>query len=124
MTYVRQYLHLRDANIARLAKWHKDTAEWSGADWSNAMCGEVGEAANIVKKLRRDETGVGVSYHLQPAEDLRQQLADELADVVIYADLVAHHYNISLRLAVAEKFNRVSALSGFPERLVHHNVGL
>lgn len=124
MTYVRQYLHLRDANVARLERWHGEDDSWTGADWSNAMCGEVGEAANIVKKLRRHETGLGTGYNTPPLADLNGLLALELADVVIYADLVAHHYNISLRLAVAEKFNRVSEAQGFPERLVYHNVGL
>jgi hypothetical protein len=28
------------------------------ADWSNAMCGEAGEAANVVKKIRWIETGL------------------------------------------------------------------
>jgi hypothetical protein len=43
---------LRTRNVSRLARWHDpDSEPWTGADWSNAMCGEAGEAANVVKKL-------------------------------------------------------------------------
>jgi hypothetical protein len=28
-----------------------------GDDWSNAICGEAGEVANVVKRMRRIETG-------------------------------------------------------------------
>ena len=45
-------------NRKRSAHWHADGEPWSGADWSNAMCGEAVEAANVVKKLRRHETGL------------------------------------------------------------------
>jgi len=48
--------HLRFINAARAARWHKGGIEsWSITDWSNAMAGEMGEACNAVKKLRRIE---------------------------------------------------------------------
>lgn len=47
-----------EINRQRCKRWHDpETEPWTGADWSNAMCGEAGEAANVVKKLRRNETG-------------------------------------------------------------------
>lgn len=108
---------LRDANVRRLSRWHDPASEpWTGADWSNAMCGEAGEAANVVKKLRRHETRTSPQGD-PPALTLRAMLADELADVVTYADLLAHFYGIDLGDAVADKFNRVSARQDFPERL-------
>jgi NTP pyrophosphatase (non-canonical NTP hydrolase) len=48
-------------------------------------------------------------------------LAEEIADTVTYADLLAAHYGIDLAAAVADKFNRVSRRQGFPDRL--HNRG-
>lgn len=105
------------ANVARCKRWHDDEVEpWSGADWSNAMCGEAGEVANVVKKLRRIELGTrGV---MDPPEDfLRSALADEMADVVLYLILLADHYDIDLEAAICSKFNRVSEAQGFPERL-------
>jgi len=100
-----------------MRRWHGDADEWSGADWSNAMCGEAGEAANVVKKLRRHETHTGTSYNTPPPDELLTALAEELADVVTYCDLLAHHYGIDLAAAVIAKFNRVSAAQDFPERL-------
>ena len=39
-------------------------------------------------------------------------LAKELADVIIYADLLAHAANIDLGQAVVDKFNEVSVRRG------------
>lgn len=108
---------LRVANVSRKVRWHGDADEWTGADWSNAMCGEAGEAANVVKKLRRHETHTGTAYNTPDTAVLLLALAEELADVVLYADLLAHKYGIDLASAVAAKFNRVSIAQDFPERL-------
>lgn len=120
------FITLRLANVSRKIRWHGDANEWTGADWSNAMCGEAGEAANIVKKLRRYETGANsilgpggttARFNTPPEEDLRDMLADELADIVLYADLLADFYSINLDEAIISKFNRVSEAQGFPERV-------
>lgn len=109
---------LMAANKSRLRRWHGDSPnDWTGADWSNAMCGEAGEAANIVKKLRRHETQLGTGYNTPDVEELLPKLAREIADVIVYADLLAQHYGIDLSRAVALKFNEVSEKNGFPERL-------
>jgi len=109
---------LRIQGNRRRDRWHgPDTEPWTGADWSNAMCGEAGEAANVVKKLRRLETGTGSQDGLT-RQDLVDMLADELGDVLAYADLLAQHYGISLRHAMARKFNAVSVREGYPERIV------
>lgn len=110
---------IQRVNVSRAEKWHpgfpKDS-NWNGADWSNAMCGEAGEAANIVKKLRRRETGV-VGRKDKDEIKLLMALAEELADVLCYLVLVAAYYEIDLETAVQYKFNKVSKLQGFPERL-------
>lgn len=108
---------IRQVNRERSKRWHTpDTEPWTGADWSNAMCGEAGEAANVVKKLRRHETNTSArgdpSRHV-----LRFRLADEIADTIIYALLLADHYELDVTFALCNKFNRVSAREGFPERL-------
>lgn len=110
---------LRALGNSRRERWHTpDTEPWTGADWSNAMCGEAGEAANVVKKIRRIETGTG--KHLPGTREHAQlvvDLAHELADTIAYADILAQHYGIDLRTAIAEKFNIVSEREGFPERM-------
>jgi len=72
------------------------------------MAGEVGEAANIIKKMRRGD--------LDRIKD-RSLLADELADVAVYLDLLAYQANIDLGLAVKDKFNRTSERVGCDVRL-------
>lgn len=113
---------LREANESRVRLWHPDfnapptAGAWSGADWSNAMCGEAGEAANIVKKIRRYECGLkgmGDPSFLE----LIEMLGEELADTVTYADLLAAYYGLDLGIHVAAKFNKVSEKQGFPQRL-------
>lgn len=114
---------LRETNTARCARWHgPDTEPWTLADWSNAMGGEAGEAQNVVKKIRRIDTGTDrpQGRFLSPADErqrLVNALATELADVVIYADLLAAHAGIDLAAAIVSKFNIISEREGFPERL-------
>lgn len=119
------FYELSKQNRSRAERWHSGAALWTGADWSNAMCGEAGEAANVVKKLRRHETGIigvgsataGLPYNTPPEYELHGELAAEIADVILYADLLARHYGIDTETAVVHKFNIVSAAQGFPERL-------
>lgn len=77
---------LRDANVSRCKKWHPpNSTPWNAADWSNATCGEAGEMANVIKKIRRHETGA-VNQGDPSLEELKRMAALEIADVVIYAD--------------------------------------
>lgn len=108
---------LRAANVSRMQYIHLTATEpWTGADWSNAMCGEAGEAANIVKKIRRIDTGIHRPDSAS-REELIQKLAKEIADMYIYGDLLADHYDIDLESAVRYKFNKVSEREGTPERI-------
>lgn len=80
---------LRAANGPRCLRWHKTGLnEWSLADWVIAVGGEAGEALNVVKKLNRDRDGQ--PGNTRTREQLLSDLAAELADVVIYLDIVLH----------------------------------
>lgn len=105
-------------NRARCERWHPGFPEdgWTGADWSNAMQGEAGEAGNIVKKLRRIEFGLNQAAGDTQA-DLLGKLATEIGDTFMYLDLLAQHYGLDLAKCVTDTFNRVSVREGFPERL-------
>ena len=111
---------LRQQNVARARRWHNDygqpDADWTAADWSNAVCGEAGEMANVVKKLRRIDTNTVGANDPGPNE-LVHMLADEIADVIIYADLLADFFQIDLWRAIVTKFNAISLREGMPERL-------
>lgn len=110
-------------NALRCDRWHggfpHNADGWNGADWSNAMQGEAGEAGNVVKKLRRLETGLGGNRKTGDLtrEDLLGKLGEELADAFLYMDLLATYYGINLEQAVIAKFNSISETMGFPERL-------
>jgi NTP pyrophosphatase (non-canonical NTP hydrolase) len=104
------HLTLRSANVARQEEWDQDgqiTAAYRG----NELAGEVGEACNVIKKLERERLGILGSRATV------EQLADELADVLICADLIAMHYGIDLEAAVARKFNATSEKVGLQTRL-------
>jgi NTP pyrophosphatase (non-canonical NTP hydrolase) len=107
-------------NVERCRRWHRDFPNgedaWTGADWSNAMMGEAGEAANVVKKLRRKETGTPGAVDPE-CDDLVRMLGDELADTFLYLQLLAAFYGVDLPTAIVRKFNAISEREGLPERL-------
>jgi NTP pyrophosphatase (non-canonical NTP hydrolase) len=113
------FAEVSEVNAARAKRWHPgfpDDDEWTFADWSNALCGEAGELANIVKKVRRYECGL--KGELDPSlPDLMVMLAAEVADVFLYLDLLASKAGIDIARVIVAKFNAVSVLQGFPERL-------
>ena len=114
---VRWRVDERDPTFAHLGAIELD--HWTGADWSNAMQGEAGEAGNVVKKLRRIEGGL--PGNRKPGDDDREllisKLGAELADTIIYADLLASYYGLDLGAAIVTKFNAISEELGLPERL-------
>lgn len=100
---------LRAANEKRLPEFKNskgepahsepDGSDWTLSDWATALSGEVGEAANIIKKVRRGDLTI---------EEARPALAKELADVVTYLDILAKQAGINLGAATIAKFNEVS----------------
>lgn len=113
---------LADTNRSRANRWHHGNMdEWSPSDWFMALVGEIGEAANVMKKIRRLEEGYDsineASRHYTDAKVALAKVADELADSMIYLDLLATRLGIDLEAAVVAKFNQKSVEYGFPERL-------
>lgn len=98
------------ANEARQTEWdphNKFTALYFAVE----LAGEVGELCNIIKKVERERLGApGSRVSLAAA-------AEELADVVIVADLLAKALDIDLSAAIIRKFNEVSEKRGFQTRL-------
>jgi NTP pyrophosphatase (non-canonical NTP hydrolase) len=90
-------------------------AEWSASDWMTATMGELGEAANVVKKLNRYRDGV--PGNKQSQAELEQQLRKELGDVFVYLDLMAQSLGFSIADAAVEVFNAKSAEIGYPKQL-------
>lgn len=88
-------------------------ASWSLSDWLTATVGELGEAANIIKKLNRARDGIPGNSDTQ--EKLREMLADELADTYIYLDLLIQAAGFNVEAIVESKFQKTSAKIGFQD---------
>lgn len=101
---------LRAANIVRQQEW--DPASKISLSYrGNELAGEVGEACNVIKKLERARLGI------RGTTATFEQLAEELADVVICADLIAMAEGIDLNDAVRRKFNATSEKYGLKTRM-------
>ncbi len=105
---------LRGGNRARLGMFtnaqgeecHTDpNTKWGPADWLEALVGELGEYANLRKKVNRGDFTL---------EEALPAISDELADVMIYLDLLALDLGIDLGKAVMAKFNKKSAQLNLP----------
>lgn len=104
---------LRAANMRRLPEFKNgkgepahsqpDGSDWSLGEWSNAVMGELGELANIIKKVQRGDLTL---------DQARSSMADEMADVVTYLDILAFRAGVDLGAATWDKWNRVSIRVG------------
>lgn len=111
------FADLRERNVARSSRWHPGgVTDWSLSDWAVAAAGEMGEALNVVKKLNRERDQI--VGNTRTGAMLLEDLAGEIADTVIYLDLLAARAGINLDAAIVETFNAVSIRNGFPERLM------
>tara|TARA_B100000614_G_scaffold258752_1_gene281735 strand:+ start:6815 stop:7195 length:381 start_codon:yes stop_codon:yes gene_type:complete len=104
---------LREVNTARCEECYHGINEWNLLEWSGAMAGEAGEAANVAKKIKRECGGNDDVWTQARIE----AFAEELADTVIYADLAAARAGIDLGEAIRKKFNEKSEKRGSQFRL-------
>lgn len=107
---------LREANVKRLPLFRNnlgepahskpDGSDWSDAEWLQAVVGELGEYANLKKKQQRGD------LEERTPEQQKEMLADELADVAIYLDLLCFRQGIDLGDAVMRKWNKTCVKTG------------
>jgi NTP pyrophosphatase (non-canonical NTP hydrolase) len=93
---------------------------WSPSDWMTATVGELGEAANVMKKLNRVRDGIPGNKETEA--ELRAQLAEEIADTYCYLDLLATACGVSMQEAVIAKFNKVSERIGYKNTLFNRSI--
>jgi NTP pyrophosphatase (non-canonical NTP hydrolase) len=113
------FKQLRKTNVRRCVRvFQQPLNDWTLLEWAGALCGEAGEAANVAKKIRRLTTSGKVkAWHRGRSAELLEALADEVADVVIYADLLLAAAGADLGEAVRRKFNKTSVERGTRVRL-------
>jgi NTP pyrophosphatase (non-canonical NTP hydrolase) len=85
---------------------------WSTSDWFTAIMGELGEAANVAKKLNRVRDGIPGNKESEAA--LRDKLRRELADTFVYLDLLCQALGFNIGDAAVDVFNAKSAEIGYP----------
>lgn len=91
------FLTLRNANVKRCVSAFKHSLDdWSEMEWGCAAAGEMGELCNLLKKRKRGED---ISL---------KSVMDEIADVIIYLDLIAAKLHVQLSGPIRDKFNEVS----------------
>lgn len=96
---------LQRSHIERQEEWcpdQKPDLSFRG----NELGGECGEAQNVIKKLERERHG------WRGSRDTVEHLAEELADVIHCAVLVAITAGIEIEPAVIAKFNSTSEKNG------------
>jgi NTP pyrophosphatase (non-canonical NTP hydrolase) len=115
---------LTDASMARLphfknrrggpAHSEPDGSDWALSAWSNAVLGELGEAAGIIKKLERCDYALDETVGFEGDEiSVRDMLGKELADVQCYLVILARRAGIDLEAATIAKWNEVSERVGY-----------
>jgi NTP pyrophosphatase (non-canonical NTP hydrolase) len=106
------FAQLRAANLQRLASLCAPGPRETAEEWMTWMIGEVGELATLLKRIRcwggKNKDGTDVTL---------KQLADELADIQTYLDLLAWRLGVDLDEATRSKFNEVSERRGSEVRL-------
>ncbi len=113
---------LRKANVDRCNDAFHDVDSWDINDWAVAMGGEVGEAVeafgkllsflNTAKKLKRLEDADSADYTPEKYDEMRWQLGIEIADWIIYGDLLLHRLQLKTESVIVKKFNEVSDKRG------------
>lgn len=103
---------LRKANDARQEIWGPEL-KLTGLFHSNELAEEVGEACGVVKKLVHEAMG------LKGKRKTVRDLGEELADVVIVADLLARKFGLNLTNEIVNKFNITSEDNGISPTSPH-----
>ena len=101
---------LQRAHIERQEEWcpdQKPDLSFRG----NEMAGEVGEACNVIKKLERERHG------WRGSRATKEQLAEELADVIHTAVLCSITAGIDIETATIAKFDATSEKNDLSSRI-------
>lgn len=105
---------LRAANVARIPKFRNargevchnaEGSDWPVERWFMALIGEVGELANLLKKIERGD-------YVGSMDVAQVEVAKEIADAQIYLDILAFRLGVNLGEATLAKFNEVSRRVG------------
>lgn len=106
-------------NMDRCKVWHEDPREWSVNDWAVAAGGEMGEAQNLCKKLRRMTSNIDSPNNPPSVDECIALIGKEIADTFWYLDLLAQRLGLDLQTIAIEKFNEISEREQLPQKMPH-----
>ncbi len=109
-----EFNDFREKNRQRCMESFHSLHIWDPWDWTNAMAGECGEACNLAKKLHRIEIKDSIlgQWNKQNKGELVEKLLCEVADTVVYADLLCSRMGVNLEDYIKKVFNRKSVKIG------------
>lgn len=97
------------ANEERCKKGFNHSLDgWSLLEWCGAMAGEVGEACNKAKKLKRFEMELKGNKPNETVAGLRNAMALEIGDSIVYGFLVLSAAGYNVEDVIKEVFNTKS----------------
>ena len=111
------FREFQNITTERCNEWH-GIRSWSLSEWAVAMAGECGEACNVIKKMNRKRDSIK-NEDPEEYDELAEALAEEIADTVTYAFLLAEYCGFDMDEIVAAKFNKVSKRHRFPHRIAN-----
>lgn len=114
------YEQFSKANLNRCQSTHgfnHSLSSWSASDWLVALLGELGEAANVIKKIKRAQEGV--RGNKESLETLYLKLEEELGDTFVYFDLLCQSLGHNAFELGVKAFNRKSVELDYPVTLPH-----
>lgn len=94
------FRRLSRASRQRCEENQSPQENWTPTDWATALAAETGSACNLIAKMRRGDK-------VDP-----EDIGRELADIVIYTDLLATHLGLDLEKCLVKKFNETSNRQG------------
>jgi NTP pyrophosphatase (non-canonical NTP hydrolase) len=94
----------------RIAELDADRFQTLGPGYlALSLVGEAGEVADLIKKLWRTEPSMGAPDGFDAiGDDVRERLADELADVTILSIVLANHLGIDIEAAAEQKLQIIA----------------
>jgi NTP pyrophosphatase (non-canonical NTP hydrolase) len=99
LSFKRFQVANEERQLGFINKHGQTFAPYSGLELAGAAAGELGEMANLVKKVRRGDVSL---------DEAREAIGKEIADTVTYLSLLASYHGVDLESAVVQKFNEVS----------------
>lgn len=103
------FKRFQSANAIRCVEGFNHSLDgWSLLEWCGAMAGEVGEACNKAKKLKRFEMELKGNKPNETIAGLRNAMALEIGDAIVYGFLVLSAAGYDVEEIIKEVFNTKS----------------